>query len=68
MKIYLVKRILGVGFKEQVLEPVDNRVDGENRFPVLAQNIETNIAFKIYIRMVDLSLTLHLGENNNSFI
>ena len=47
-------------YQEKVLNPVDDSIDGENWFPVLAQNIQANITFKVNIWMVDLCCAFDL--------
>jgi hypothetical protein len=39
MRGLLVQGILGIGLEEEVLEAIDNGVDGEHGFPVLAENV-----------------------------
>ena len=40
----LVERVLGVGLQEQVLEAVDYGVYGQDRLPVLAENVQADVA------------------------
>ena len=37
-----------------MIQTIDDGVDVQNRFPVLPQNIEANIAFQINIWMINL--------------
>lgn len=58
----LVQRIIGIGLQEQVLQPIDNRVDGQDGLPVLAQNVQANVALQVDVRMVHLRFALDLGR------
>lgn len=58
----LVQRILRVGLQKEILESVDDGVDGEDRLPILAQNVETNITLQVNVGVVNLRLTFHLGR------
>ena len=71
-----VQRVLGIGFlvkflnkvnislgvtrQEKVLKTVDDGVDGENRLPVLPEDVETHVALQVNVRVIDFSLALHL--------
>lgn len=55
----LVEGVVGVGLQEQVLEAVDDGVNGQDRFPVFAQNVETHVAIQIDVGVVDCVQTLH---------
>jgi len=56
----LVQRIFRVGLQEKVLEPIDYGVDGENRFPVLSEDVQADVALQVDIGVVHLRLALHL--------
>ena len=56
----LVERIASVGLEEQELQPHDDGVEIEHRLPVLAQNIQTNIAFEVDVWVVDFLRALDL--------
>ncbi len=58
----LVQRVVRVGFEEEVLQPVDDRIDREHRLPVLAQDIQTHIALQVDVRMIDAGDALHFGR------
>ena len=55
---------LGVAYKKEVLEPVDDGVDGEDWLPVFPQDVETDIALQVNVGMVHLGLALHLHMEN----
>ena len=61
LRCFLVERILWVGLQEEVLEAIHDGVDCEYRFPVLSQDIETNVAIQVNVRMVHFVLALYLG-------
>ena len=42
----MVERVVGIGLEEEVLQAVDDRVDGEDGLPVLAQDVEAEDATK----------------------
>ena len=56
---FLVEGVVGVGLQEQVLKAVDDGVNGQDRFPVFAQNVETHVALQIDVGVVDCVQTLH---------
>ena len=39
----LIQRVIRIGFEEQVLQPVHDRVDGEDGFPVFSKDVQTHI-------------------------
>ena len=55
----LVKRIFRVGLEEEVLQSVNDGIDGQNRLPILAEDVQANVSFEINVWVVDLRLTLH---------
>ena len=52
-------------YQEKVLNTVDDSIDRKNWFPVLAQNIQANITFKVNIWMVDLCCAFDLETFKN---
>jgi len=56
----LVQGVFRVGLQEEVLEAVHNGVDGEDRLPVLAKNVEAHISLQINIGVIYLGLAFHL--------
>lgn len=55
-----VERIFGVGFQEQVLQSIHYRVDRQHGLPVLAQNVQANVALQVDVGMVHFRLALDL--------
>ena len=51
---FLVERILGIGFQEEVLKSVDDGVDRQNGFPVLAEDVQADVALQVDVWMVNL--------------
>jgi len=49
-----------VWMREKMIQPIDDGVDVQNRFPVLPQNIEANISLQINIWMINLRFAFHL--------
>lgn len=39
----LIQRVIRIGFEEQVLQSVHDRVDGEDGFPVFSKDVQTHI-------------------------
>lgn len=50
----LIKRILGIGLEEEVLEADHDGVEVEHGLPVLAQDVEAHVALEVHVRVVDL--------------
>jgi len=50
----LVERVVGVGLEEQVLEADHDGVEVQDGLPVLAQDVEANVALEVEVRVVDL--------------
>lgn len=50
----LVERIVSIRLEEQVLQPDHDRVEIEDGLPVLAKNVEADVAFEVDVRVVDL--------------
>ena len=46
--------------QEEVLQAVHDGVNGEDGFPVFAEDVKTDVPFQIDVGMVNLSVTLHL--------
>lgn len=44
------------------LQPNNNRLQIQNRFPILPQNIQANLPLHINIRMINLLFTIDLGR------
>lgn len=44
------------------LQPNDNRLQIQNRLPILPQDVQTDLALDIDIRMIDLLLAVDLGR------
>lgn len=51
---FLVERILRIGFQEEVLKSVDDGVDRQNGFPVLAEDVQADVALQVDVWMVNL--------------
>ena len=49
-----------VTHQKEVLEAVHDGVDGEDRLPVLPQDIEAHVALQVDVGMVHLGLALYL--------
>jgi hypothetical protein len=49
-----IQRVVRVGLVEQVDETVDDRVDIQHGFPILAQDVQTDVAVEVDVRVVDL--------------
>mmetsp|Transcript_451 Transcript_451/g.1149 ORF Transcript_451/g.1149 Transcript_451/m.1149 type:complete len:210 (+) Transcript_451:341-970(+) len=60
LRRFLVQRIIGVRFEHEEREPVDDRVDGQHRLPVLAEDVETHVALHVDVRVVHRRLTQDL--------
>lgn len=58
----LIQRVLRVGLQKEILESVDDGVDGEDRLPILAKNVETHVTLQVYVGVVNLRLTFNLGR------
>ena len=43
-----------VPYQEQKLEPVDDGADAQHWLPVFPQDVETDVAFQVNVRVVDL--------------
>jgi len=56
----LVEGILRVRFQEEILKTIDYGVDCQHWFPVLSENVETDVALEVDVRVVNLRLALHL--------
>jgi len=54
-----VEGVFGIRFEEEVLESVDDGIDGQHGFPVLAEDVEADVALEINVRVIDLGLTFH---------
>ena len=50
---FLVERVGRIWFKKEKLEANKDGIYAENRFPVLAQNVETDMALKINVGMIN---------------
>lgn len=51
----LVQRVVGIRFKEQILQSDHDRGQVKHRFPVLAEDVEADIALEVYVGMIDLA-------------
>ncbi len=47
-------------YEEQKLKPVDDGVDGEDRFPVFSEDVEADVAFLVDVGVVDQGVALDL--------
>jgi hypothetical protein len=56
----LVERIAGVGLEEEELQADDDGVQVEDGLPVLAQNVQTDVALEVDVGVVDLLFALDL--------
>ena len=63
---FLVERVVGVGLKEEVLKAVDDGVDRQDWFPVLAEDVKTYVALQVYVRMIHLQEYLVYGRLTRS--
>jgi hypothetical protein len=41
-----IERIFWIRFEEQILKAVDDRVDGQDGLPILAEDVEADVAFE----------------------
>ena len=57
----LVERVLGVGLQEEVLQPVHDGVDGQHGLPVLAEDVQADVALQVDVGVVHAGHALHLG-------
>jgi hypothetical protein len=57
-----IQRVARVWLEEQELQPDHHRVQVEHRLPVLAQDVQAHVAFKVDVRMVDLLRALDFGR------
>ena len=57
----MIKRVVRIRLQEEENEAVKNRIYVEDRFPVLAQNVQTHISFKVDIGVVQRSVALSFG-------
>lgn len=48
--------------QKQILQSVDNGIDCQDGLPVLAQDVQADVALQIDVRMIDLRLAFHLGR------
>jgi hypothetical protein len=55
---FLVQRIAGVGLEEEELQAHDDGVEVEHRLPVLAQDVEADVALEVDVGVVDLLFAL----------
>lgn len=62
----LVERIGSIRLEEEELHANDDSIEVENWFPVLSQDVETDVALEIDVWMVDLLCTLHFGRLQRS--
>ena len=51
---FLVEGVVGIGFEEEVLQSVDDGVDRQDGLPVLAEDVQTDVALQVDVRMVNL--------------
>lgn len=51
----MVEWIVGIRFVKKIDHPVNNCIDIQYRFPILAENVEADVPFKVDVWMVDLS-------------
>mmetsp|Transcript_26611 Transcript_26611/g.86135 ORF Transcript_26611/g.86135 Transcript_26611/m.86135 type:complete len:231 (-) Transcript_26611:166-858(-) len=58
---FLVEGVVGVGFVEEVDEAVDDGVDVEDGLPVLAEDVEADVALEVDVRVEDARLAVDLG-------
>lgn len=58
----LVERVTSIRLEEQKLQSYYDRIQVQNGLPVLAQDVEANLALEVDIRVVDLLAALHLGR------
>ena len=54
MGFTLVQRIVRIRFEEEVLQSNHHRIQVEHRFPVFSKDVQTNVALKVDIWVVDL--------------
>lgn len=59
---FLVERVVGIGFQQQVKEAVNDRGDGEDWLPIFPQNVEADVPVEVDVGVVDLGLALDLGR------
>lgn len=57
----LVQGIVRIGITEQKRKPVYHRVDIQHRFPVLPQDIDTDVPLEIDVGVVDFGVAYDLG-------
>lgn len=50
----LVQWIVGVRLQEEILHSDQHGVQVKDWFPVLTENVQANVSFEIYVRMIDL--------------
>ena len=55
----LVQWVLGIRLQEEVLQAVDDAVDGQHGFPVLAENVKAHVALEVDVRVVDALRAFH---------
>ena len=58
----LVQRVVWVRVHEQVNQAVDARADGQNRLPVLSEDVEAHVAVVVEVGVIHLLRALHLGR------
>lgn len=56
----LVEGIVGVGFEEEVLQSDHDGVQVEDGFPVLAEDVEADVAVEVEVRVVHFRDAFHL--------
>jgi len=59
LRSFLIKWIVRVGFQEEVLQPVDNGVDGQDGLPVLAEDVEAHVPLQVDVWVVNLGLAFY---------
>merc|ERR1712071_468439 len=56
----VVQWIVRIRFVIQENQSINNRIDIQNRFPILPQDVQTNLPLKVDIWMINLGITVYL--------
>ena len=59
----MIERIIRVRLVEQINQAVNDCVDVQNGFPILPENVETDLTLEIDVGMVDARFAVDLGRS-----
>ena len=58
----MIERVVGIGLVKEINETLNDGIDVEDGLPVFTEDVETDLALEVDVRMVDSGLAVDLGR------